>query len=68
MSKTKSTGLWQVEEHTVDENGRLFLAAPKMLEALRDWMRWHDEDSLIARDRALRLTRVLIAKVEGRES
>ncbi len=48
-------------------DARLLAAAPEMLEALRDWMRWHDEDSLIARDRAVRLTRALLAKAEGRE-
>jgi hypothetical protein len=55
-----------MEEHTVDENGRLLLAAPKMLEALRAWMRWYDEDSILARDEAVGLTRAILANVEER--
>jgi hypothetical protein len=39
----------------------------RLREALRAWMRWHDEDSILARDEAVALTRAALAKAEGRE-
>lgn len=52
---------------TTEADMRLMVAAPELLEALRDLLEWFDDESKSPRPAPLKKARAAIAKAEGSE-